>query len=162
MADRYPLIFDPSDNKLKEIPSGDNLNLAGSGIVGVSSITCTGTITGKKRFPVYNNTVITNNVTLTASDMNSVVLVNTSEARIITLPPGSNLQIGDWITIVDVGSGEANSGNAYKKNITIVDNVTSSDRIQGGAVNESLIMDVDSQALTLMWCGSTYDWRIIN
>ena len=27
MADRYPLIFDTTDEKFKELPSGDNLNL---------------------------------------------------------------------------------------------------------------------------------------
>lgn len=160
MADRYPLIFDPSDNKLKEVPSGDNLNLSGSGIVGVTSITCGGIITGRQRFNVYNNTVITTNITLAVSDMNSVVLVNTSDTRTVTLPLGSSIQIGDWVRIVDVGSSESNIGNAYRKNIIITPNIL--DRIQGGTAGDTLIMDVDSQALTLMWCGSTYDWRIVN
>jgi hypothetical protein len=160
MADRYPLIFDPSDNKLKEVPSGDNLNLTGTGIVGVSSITCGGVTTGRQRFTVYNNTVITTNITLTTLNMNSVVLVNTSDTRTITLPLGSSIQIGDWVRIVDVGSSESNVGNAYKKNIIITPNLL--DRIQGGTAGDTLIMDVDSQALTLMWCGSTYDWRIVN
>ena len=160
MADRYPLIFDPSDNKLKEVPSGDNLNLTGTGIVGVSSIFCGGIITGRQRFNVYDNTVITTNITLTTLNMNSVVLVNTSDTRTITLPLGSSIQIGDWVRIVDVGSSESNVGNAYKKNIIITPNLL--DRIQGGTAGDTLIMDVDSQALTLMWCGSTYDWRIVN
>jgi hypothetical protein len=160
MADRYPLIFDPSDNKLKEVPSGDNLNLAGSGIVGVTSIACGGIITGRQRFNVYNNTVITTNIALAVSDMNSVVLVNTSDTRTVTLPLGSSIQIGDWVRIVDVGSSESNIGNAYKKNIIITPNAQ--DRIQGGTTGDTLIMDVDSQALTVMWCGSTYDWRIVN
>jgi len=41
MADRYPLVVDSSTNTLKEIPSGDNLNLSGSSIVNVSSVTAT-------------------------------------------------------------------------------------------------------------------------
>lgn len=45
MANRYPLIVDTSDNnKIKELPSGDNLNLSGSGIVNAASITVNGLI----------------------------------------------------------------------------------------------------------------------
>ena len=160
MANRYPLIFDPSDNKLKEIPSGDNLNLTGTGIVGVTSITCSGTITGRPRFNVYNDTVITTNVVLTSSDMNRVLLLNTSSTRTVTLPAGSTVILGDWIRIIDVGSSESNSGNAFKNNITITPNAA--DRIQGGAAGDTFIIDVDSQAITLMWCGSTHDWRLVS
>ncbi len=48
MANRIPLIVDRDDqNKLKELPIGDNLNLTGSGIVGAANIEATGlTIAG--------------------------------------------------------------------------------------------------------------------
>ena len=160
MADRYPLIFDSADNRFKELPFGDNLNLNNSPIINVPSIECQGVITGRTRFSVYNNTVISANVTLTASDMNKVLLLNTSSAITVVLPIGSSVQLGDWIRIVDVGSNELNSGNAFKNNITIDPN--DADRIQGGVVGDTLIMDVDAQAITLMWCGSTHDWRIVN
>ena len=160
MADRYPLIFDTSDNKLKELPSSDNLNLLNSGIVGVTSITCSGVITGRARYNVYNSSVMTTNVILSTTDVNKVVLLNTSAARTVTLPAGSGLQVGDWVEIIDMGTGETNSGNAFKKNITVTPNAA--DRIQGGTVGDTLIMDVDSQAIVLMWCGSTYDWRLAN
>lgn len=46
MANRIPLIVDTSDsNKIKEIPSGDNLQLSGNSIVGVVNITGSGTLT---------------------------------------------------------------------------------------------------------------------
>tara|TARA_A100001201_G_scaffold4811_3_gene9254 strand:- start:1691 stop:2956 length:1266 start_codon:yes stop_codon:yes gene_type:complete len=38
MANRYPLILDSSNNKIKELPSGDNLDLTGAGISSVSNI----------------------------------------------------------------------------------------------------------------------------
>lgn len=38
MADRYPLIVDSITNTVKEIESGDNINLSGSGIVGLTSV----------------------------------------------------------------------------------------------------------------------------
>ena len=119
MADRYPLIFDSSDNKFKELPSGDNLNLNNSPIINVPSIECEGVITGRTRFSVYNDTVMSTNVTLTASDMNKVLLLNTSSARTVVLPIGSSVQLGDWIRIVDLGTGASNTGNAYTQNITI-------------------------------------------
>jgi hypothetical protein len=46
MANRFPLVVDTSDsNKIKEIPSGDNLQLSGNSIIGVVSITGSGTLT---------------------------------------------------------------------------------------------------------------------
>jgi hypothetical protein len=46
MANRYPLIFDTQDgNKIKELPSGDNLNLQGSSIVNAIDIQASGTLT---------------------------------------------------------------------------------------------------------------------
>jgi len=39
MADRYPLIVDSTTSTIKEIQSGDNLDLTNSGIVGLSSLT---------------------------------------------------------------------------------------------------------------------------
>lgn len=46
MANRFPLIVDTSDsNKIKELPSGDNLQLSGNNIIGVTDITGSGTLT---------------------------------------------------------------------------------------------------------------------
>ena len=38
MADRFPLIVDSSTQRVKELPSADNLDLTGSGIVNVKNI----------------------------------------------------------------------------------------------------------------------------
>lgn len=47
MANRYPLIVDTTDgNKIKEIPSGDTLQLTGNSIIGVTDVTASGTIAG--------------------------------------------------------------------------------------------------------------------
>ena len=42
MANRFPLVADSSSNQIKEIPSGDNLDLNGNGIVNASSIAISG------------------------------------------------------------------------------------------------------------------------
>ena len=39
MANRFPLIVNPSTNQIAELPNADNLDLTGSGIVGSPSIT---------------------------------------------------------------------------------------------------------------------------
>ena len=47
MATRYPLVIDIEDNnKIKEIPLGDDLNLSGSSLVNAVNITSTGTLSG--------------------------------------------------------------------------------------------------------------------
>ena len=90
--------------------------------------------------------------------MNTVHVVTTEIERQIRLPKGS-IQ-GDWITITDIGSGASNSGNASKRNITILPN--SNDRIQGGTAGDTFILDIDAQSVTLMWCGDTYHWRLVD
>ena len=42
MADRYPLIVDSSTSTVKEIASGDNLNLSGNGVVNAGNIDASG------------------------------------------------------------------------------------------------------------------------
>jgi hypothetical protein len=49
MTNRIPLIVDTSDeNKIKELPAGDNLDLTSSAIINASSITTTGTLTASQ------------------------------------------------------------------------------------------------------------------
>jgi len=45
MADRYPLIYNPSANQIQELQSGDSLDLGSSGINNVGNINSTGIIT---------------------------------------------------------------------------------------------------------------------
>ena len=43
MADRFPLVVDSTNSNIKELPSGDNLDLTGSGLVlGGTAVTATG------------------------------------------------------------------------------------------------------------------------
>ncbi len=74
MANRIPLIVDRDDqNKLKELPIGDNLDLTGSGIVGAGNITATGlTIGGISYNPFsgsYNDLTDKPSVAATTSDL---------------------------------------------------------------------------------------------
>lgn len=65
MTNRYPLIIDTLDsNKIKELPSGDNLNLTGNSVVGVTNITASGGIT--------SDTLTANTMTLGGQTVKSV------------------------------------------------------------------------------------------
>lgn len=45
MASRYPLVLDETTGRLRELPNGDDLNLAGNNITGLIALTTTGGIT---------------------------------------------------------------------------------------------------------------------
>lgn len=65
MTNRYPLIVDTFDsNKIKELPSGDNLNLTGSDIVGVENVTASGVISA--------GSITTDSVTINGTEIQSV------------------------------------------------------------------------------------------
>lgn len=44
MANRYPLVIDSATKQIKELPSGDNLNLTGNNIVGLTELSVDGNI----------------------------------------------------------------------------------------------------------------------
>ena len=56
MADRYPLIYNPSANQLQELQAGDNLDLGGSGISSVGNINSTGVITATSFSGAFSGT----------------------------------------------------------------------------------------------------------
>ena len=80
MANRFPIIVDRDDqNKLKELPAGDNLDLTGSGIIGAGNIAASGLTIGGVSYNPFSGSY--NDLTdkpLTAA--------NTGE-----LPEGTNL-----------------------------------------------------------------------
>ena len=53
MADRFPLIVDSSTQRVKELPSGDNLDLTGSGIVNAGAATFGGKLTVNNQSEIY-------------------------------------------------------------------------------------------------------------
>lgn len=158
MADRYPLIFDLSDNKFKELIPGDNLDFTGSGIVNADFITTDGIILGRPRYNVYSGNAVTGSVLLTASDINKVILVNTSSACTINLPQGSTLEVGDFVRVIDVGNSSTSSGNSEVNPVTI--SPFTGDKVMGS--EQDLQIDANGHSVAIMWCGSTFNWRIVN
>jgi len=67
MADRYPLIYNPSANQLQELQAGDNLDLGGSGISSVANINSSGIITASSFSGGFSGTFSGNATGLTGS-----------------------------------------------------------------------------------------------
>ena len=126
MANRIPLIVDRDDqNKLKELPVGDNLNLTGSGIVGAANIEATGlTIAGVSYNPFsgsYNDLTDKPNVAadtdeLPEGDLNLFFTnerVDDRVAAILVEGTGIDINYDDLsgrITITNTGGGEGGGG----------------------------------------------------
>jgi len=64
MANRFPLIVDSTDNKIKELPEGDSIDLDGSGIVGLSDLTLSSSLSVGTNITVAGTLEVTGNTTL--------------------------------------------------------------------------------------------------
>ena len=77
MADRYPIIYNPSANQLQELASGDNLDLSGNNIinlvgVAVTNINVVGVVTASR----FVSNVATGTAPLTVSSTTKVTNLN--------------------------------------------------------------------------------------
>lgn len=69
MANRFPLVFDAAgDKQIKELPTGDNLNLLGSSIVDVVNVNASGTIVA--------DTLTVNNINASGGSIGAVAISN--------------------------------------------------------------------------------------
>jgi len=66
MTDNVPLIFDAQDNRIKELPVGNNLDLTGSGIVNADSMAVNGSLT-------------VNSITINSQSLSAVAFSNNYE-----------------------------------------------------------------------------------
>jgi len=66
MTDNVPLIFDAQDNRIKELPVGNNLDLTGSGIVNAASLDVSGSLT-------------VNSITINSQSLSTVAFSNNYE-----------------------------------------------------------------------------------
>jgi len=101
MANRFPLIVDSAALQIKELPSGDNVDMTGSGIVSATSIGSTDiNITGV-------STVITGIVTNLTADSLTVTGVSTAITGIVTNLTADSLTVTGVSTlgIVEVSAG---------------------------------------------------------
>ena len=95
MADRFPLVVDSTNNNLKELPSGDNLDLTGSGIkiggtLTLGGVGVTGTLkTAGKESMWIPATAMYPNTTNGCSALTQVELANGPELKCLDFDGGS-------------------------------------------------------------------------
>jgi hypothetical protein len=122
MAVRYPLVIDTTDNnKIKELPLNDSLNLSTNSIVNAVNITASGTLT------VANLVVDSNSVSINGNSIATVALTNsyTDLSNKPSLFDGQYSSLTGRPTIVattedlaDVSSTQATNGQALIYNST--------------------------------------------
>jgi hypothetical protein len=89
MANRYPLIYNPSAGQLQELQVGDNLDLGSSDIVNLGSINASGIITATSFSGGFSGTFSGNATGLTGSP--SITITGLSVSGISTFAQDINL-----------------------------------------------------------------------
>ena len=110
MANRYPLILDSSNNKIKELPSGDNLDLTGAGISSVSNISVGTAVTigsyGAHVTGVVTATSFVGAVTGAVTG-DATGLSGSPDITVGSITVGGNVTIGGTLTYQDVSHVDA-------------------------------------------------------
>ena len=130
MADRYPLVYNPSANQLQELQSGDSLDLGNAGLKNVTTITAVGfkTSTGTSAQFLKADGSIDSNTYLTSAG--TVAL-----AQGLTGSPN--------ITISNV----TGANGTFSGNITAVNGTFSGDVSIAGTITYEDVTHVDSQGI---------------
>ena len=134
MAVRYPLIVDTTDNnKIKELPSGDSLNLSGNNIVNVVNVTASGTLT------VQNLAVEGTTFTVDGNSLNSVAFTGsyTDLSNTPTLFDGVYASLTGKPTIPANIEDLANVGSTSPANGEILIYDSTLGRYEPGTINAS-------------------------
>jgi hypothetical protein len=158
MSSYFPLIVDQSNATIRELPSGDNLNLANSSIQNAVSIHANGNVTGGN--VVTNGEVNTNNLTITGNvtgnllpvanitfdlgsdnqrwrDLylsgNTIFLGNAkltanATALILENPSGASI-------VLDGATADISAANISADSVTAVGNISSGNITSLGAIN---------------------------
>lgn len=120
-----------------------------------------GDILPARRYIITDSSPISSNYTSTSEDVNKVILVNLQNTEIqYELPSGADIQVGDWIKLVNVGLIDSSS-------LSIVPQ--GSDKICGYdfSIEEETttffpVFNNEMQEISFIWTGSDYGWRIMN
>ena len=144
MAVRYPLIVDTADNnKIKELPSGDSLNLSGNNIVNVVNVTASGTLTVQNlavestSFTVDGNNLNTVAFTGSYTDLSNTPILFDGQYTSLTGRPTIPASIED---LANVGSTSPNDGEVLIYNNTL-------GRYEPGTINASFDTQFQLQSI---------------
>ena len=156
MANRFPLIIDTDDgNRLKELPIGDNLNLAGSGIVNAGSIQATGLTLAGVAFNPFSGSWndLTDKPTVIAQTTDELPegttnLYHTAErvqdvvAAMLTEGTGIDLSYDDeagTLQIINTGGGGGQAGEIEDLSDVILTNPSANQVLKFNGVQQSFV-----------------------
>ena len=130
MADRYPLVYNPSANQLQELQSGDSLDLGNAGLKNATEITAVGfkTSTGTSSQFLKADGSVDSNTYLTSAG---------------TVALAQNLTGSPSITVSNVTGDNA----TFNGNITAVNGTFTGDVSIAGTITYDDVTHVDSQGI---------------
>ena len=130
MADRYPLVYNPSANQLQELQSGDSLDLGNAGLKNVTTITAVGfkTSTGTSAQFLKADGSVDSNTYLTSTG---------------TVALAQNLTGSPSITVSNV----TGANGTFSGNISAVNGTFSGDVSIAGTITYDDVTHVDSQGI---------------
>ena len=130
MADRYPLVYNPSANQLQELQSGDSLDLGNAGLKNVTTITAVGfkTSTGTSAQFLKADGSIDSNTYLTSAG---------------TVALAQGLTGSPSITVSNV----TGANGTFSGNISAVNGTFSGDVSIAGTITYDDVTHVDSQGI---------------
>ncbi len=140
MANKFPLIIDTENgNRISELPTGDNLDLTGSGIINAASVLVNGSIT-------------TSSITINGQSLSAVAFSNNFE-DLDNVPVGFSgnyndltnkpTQVTSTWDLTDVLGVEPNNGDVLRYNT-----------LNGAWEPEALVLDFDLGNKTLQEIGN--------
>jgi len=144
MADRYPLIYNPSANQIQELQAGDSLDVGSAGIKNVSELSVTGVITASS----FDGTIIgsVGSATTASFATTSFALSGDPVVRVsgISTATGTSSQFlkadgsvdsSTYITAIGIQSGGSSIGNATTLNFIGAGNTFS---VNGSTIDISI------------------------
>ena len=152
MANRFPLIVDVDDgNKIKELPTGDNLDLSSAGISNLTTLTVSGALSSNT-LSVATSANITGAVTAGSASISGTATVATLAATTITLG-GSNV----GVPVQSDFNETDNSSLAFIKNKPDLNNLTISRLTDIGDVFADYPSDGSVVNKIIKWDG--FSWQ---
>lgn len=146
MANRFPLIVDSSTQRIKELPSTDNLDLSSSNISNVVGINATGNITAN--FFIGNGSQLTGISATSIANGNSNISIPTANGNVNISAGGTPNELVITSTGINVAGTINSTGTATVPNLVVSSNanITNTNLVKFG---ETVIAGGNTGATTL-------------
>jgi hypothetical protein len=164
MTDRIPLIVDSGSSQIKEIPAGDNLNLANSNIVGVIGITASGNVTVDAMFtdnyyyangsPFVSGIALTDISVATGSPSGNGSLSYDNSTGVLTFAP-ANVSATTQSLTWDVANTTLTISNGNSVDLSALQNSNYGNTEVQAYLDAEGYSNVDLDAQTLSLSGNT-------